>query len=216
MVFITLFMIGATAASAYMAAQQAKDQADFNKSQVDMNNTEALANYRRNLTKFSTARVEARKLQLTAQERISVQYMQALDQFEGDFTRGTGQSTHLFSQSIANLAGQDVEQVKQNLGRVLTGIDEQQEESRLDLRSQFQAPAPDQTNLVIASGVLQTGVAIASAPSQIRAQKAQESIRLAQARNLQSQGSLQLSPSRFQDIFGGQPFPVLSGNQNIG
>ncbi len=162
MVFIALFAIAATAASAYAAAEQAKADDEFNALTVDINNKEAMANYRRNLIKFGEVRIEKRKTVLNLQANLSSQYQTALKDFQGSYQENWGQSAHLFAQQLARKAGEDREQLNQNLGRELERINAAQEESRLDLRTQFKAVGAETANRVLLQGIIATGKSAAT------------------------------------------------------
>ncbi len=174
MVFIALLAVAATAASAYMAAEQAKAQDDFNAMVVDINNKAAMANYRRNLVKFGELRVAKRKQSLNVQDSIATQYQRARSQFEGTFADNWGQSAHLFAQSIARRAGEDREQVEQNLQRELRGIDETQEESRLNLTNEFRAPPPSKFGQAVLQGAIGVAESVGTNTAGFQARQAQD------------------------------------------
>ncbi len=197
MVFITLIAIAATAASAYAAAESAKAQDDFNATVVDINNKAAMANYRRNLVKFGELRVAKRKQSLDVQDSISVQYQRARKQIQGTFADNWGQSVHLFAQSIARRAGEDREQLEQNLQRELRGVDETQEESRLNLTNEFKAPPPSKFGAAVLSGAI--GVAASIGTNVAGFQERQATDRQDKAKNARGGGFFDVFDTRFDD-----------------
>ncbi len=195
MVFITLIAIAATAASAYAAAEQAKAQDDFNALKVNINNKAAMANYRRNLVKFGELRIAKRKQSLNVQDSVAVQYQRARSQFEGTFADNWGQSAHLFAQSIARRAGEDREQLEQNLQRELRGINETQEESRLNLTNEFKAPPPSKFGAAVLRGAIAVGASIGSELADLQEREATD--RQDKARNARGGGFFDTFDTRF-------------------
>ncbi len=177
MVFITLIALGITAYAAAQAAQDAKDQAAYGKATTEISNKAAMANYRRNLEKFSERRVETRKAALIVQADISSKYITAANEFAGSFADNWGQSAELYARSIAQLAGEDTEQIRQNAERELEFINEAQESARLDLTTQLKAAPPDASRKALIQGLITTGFAVAKLPSEIQIAKDQQQIR---------------------------------------
>ena len=133
MVFIPILALAATAAAAYQQAEAAKASDKYNATMTDINNKAAMKNYRRNLEKFSERRVEKRKLSLFAQADLATQYISVKNEFAGTYADNWGASAELYARGIAQRAGEDQEQLKQNLGRELEIVNEAQEQARLDL-----------------------------------------------------------------------------------
>jgi len=177
MVFITLLAFAATALAAAQSAQDAKDQSAYGEAVTDINNKAAMANYRRNLEKFSERRVETRKAALTVQADISTQYITAVNEFAGSFADNWGQSAEIYARQIAQRAGEDAEQIRQNAERELEVINEAQEQARLDLTTQLKAAPPDTSRNALIQGILTTGFAAAALPSQIQIAKDDATIR---------------------------------------
>jgi len=177
MVFITLLALGVTAFAAAQAAQDAKDQAAFGKATTEISNKAALENYRRNLETFSERRVETRKAALQVQSDISTKYINAVNEFRGTFIDNWGQSAELYARSIAQRAGEDAEQIRQNRDRELVIINDAQEQARLDLTTQLRAAPPDASRKVLIQGLITTGFAVAKLPSQIQIAKDEQAIR---------------------------------------
>ncbi len=176
MTFILGLAAIATAASAAMAYQQARGQAQAGQMMSELNNKTVLENYRRNIEKLSLNRVESRKIALGQQAAVSKQYNKALRSFEGAFADNWGASAHAYAVSIARAAGEDAEQITQNLQREVQRTEDIGEEQRLALFSQLTTPPPDTSRAVLVEGLISTGVAFASLPSQIKSANAQQKI----------------------------------------
>lgn len=204
--FLPLLAIAATAASSAMAYQQARGQAAHGAAMSDLNNTEVLANYRRNIDKLSSARVEARKESLTVQGNINKTYRRSINAFQGAYAENWGQSANLYMQSLARAAGEDTEQLQQNLQNELQASKEQEEELRLGTRSQLTAPPPDQSKSVLASGIINTGFQAVSSVFEIKA--AQRSKQVQDLQLQKSQQELLLvrdERARLQTLLSGGP-----------
>ena len=91
MVFIALIGLAVTAAAAYQQYEQSKADADYGQAMTEINNRAAMANYRRNLLKFSEIRVETRKASLFAQSELSKQYISVKNEFAGTYADNWGQ-----------------------------------------------------------------------------------------------------------------------------
>lgn len=182
MVFIALLGLAASAATAYMSVEKARQQATFDAKTTELNNEAAMANYRRNLEKFAELRVERRRTSLELQSAVGDQYRSARKQFQSAFTDNWGQSAYLYSQQLARRSGEDQEALKQNLGRELAAVDDAQEESRLNLITEFKAPPPDPTSMAIASGIVSVSTQAAKTAYSIAEEAAQDRIRLASSK----------------------------------
>ncbi len=167
MVFITLLAFAATAAAAYQQAQSAKASDDYSQMMVDRNNKAAMENYRTNLVKFAERRVEKRKLSLSVQADVASQYISVQNEFAGTYADNWGASAEAYARNIARRAGEDREQVEQNLQRELEVVNDAQEQARLDLTTQLQAAPPETSKAALISGLLNVGFAAAALPSNI-------------------------------------------------
>ncbi len=180
MVFIALVGLALTAAAAYQQYEQSKADAEYGQAMTDINNKAAMANYRRNLVKFSEIRVETRKASLGAQTSLSTQYIAVKREFEGTYADNWGQSAEIYARQIAQRAGEDLEQIEQNRDRELERVNEAQEQARLDLTTQLKAAPPDQSKQALLSGLLSVGFKAAAVPSEISIRNANNQIRQSQ------------------------------------
>ncbi len=202
MVFITLLALAATAAAAYQQAQAAKASDDYNSMMTDMSNKAAMENYRRNLEKFAERRVEKRKLSLSAQADVASQYIAVKNEFAGTYADNWGASAEAYARSIARRAGEDREQIEQNLQRQIDVVNEAQEQARLDLTTQLQAAPPETSKQALLSGLISVGFAAAAVPSNITIAQENRNIRRSQL-NKQTDSATPRTPTR--------PKPVGSG-----
>jgi len=177
MVFIALVGLALTAAAAYQQYEQSKADAEYGQAMTDINNKAAMANYRRNLVKFSEIRVETRKASLGAQTSLSTQYIAVKREFDGTYADNWGQSAEIYARQIAQRAGEDLEQIEQNRDRELVRVNEAQEQARLDLTTQLKAAPPDQSKQALLSGLLSVGFKAAAVPSEISIRNANDLIR---------------------------------------
>ena len=180
MVFIALIGLAVTAAAAYQQYEQSKADAEYGQAMTEINNKAAMANYRRNLFKFSEIRVETRKASLGAQASLSTQYVAVKREFEGTYADNWGQSAEIYARQIAQRAGEDVEQIQQNRDRELERVNEAQEQARLDLTTQLKAAPPDQSKQALLSGLLSVGFKAAAIPSEISIRNDNDLIRRSQ------------------------------------
>ncbi len=180
MVFIALIGLAITAAAAYQQYEQSKADDDYNQAMTEINNRAAMANYRRNLFKFSEIRVETRKASLGAQAQLSTQYVSVKREFEGTYADNWGQSAEIYARQIAQRAGEDLEQIRQNRDRELGTINEAQEQARLNLTTQLKAAPPGTAKQALLQGALAVGFKAAAVPSEISTRSANNRIRQSQ------------------------------------